>query len=783
MMMSQCGTCPGCATAGSGGIPDPGSKVDRADVDAVIALAGNPNTGKSSVFNALTGLRQHTGNWPGKTVTRAEGTYRHAGRKYLLVDLPGTYSLLSASQDEEIARDYVLFGEPDCTVVVVDATCLERNLNLVLQVLEISRRVVVCVNLMDEAESRGISVDLDGLAEALGVPVIGTCARTGRGIPDLVSHIADVASGSIPSAPISADADADGPAERAITQLAALIEQELPEQPSPRWIATRLLDGDHHVERAITGERWAMPTVRGRALSKPVVREITPAQRILDEARRLRSNVGEHLRDDLVSNLFARASAIASKCVTEGATGKQGRTRRWDRPLDRVLTSPTLGIPVMLALLAIVFWLTVTGANAPSSLLAALLIDEGGLAAWLRDWLGIESVPAWLGNSGYTLLHDFMSLVHIPTVISGFLVDGVYLGVAWVVSVMLPPMAIFFPLFTLLEDLGYLPRVAFNLDWLFRKAGAHGKQALTMSMGFGCNAAGVVACRIIESPRERLIAIITNNFVPCNGRFPTLILISSWFIAGGALSAADGQSGETGGGGEVSSFLTGSMKAAGSVSVVVLLGVLITLGISFILSQTLLKGEASAFTLELPPYRRPGILRVIYTSIMDRTLFVLARACTVAAPAGAVIWVLANVQWGGEPLAQLIAGGLDPLGRLMGLDGVVLLAYIIAIPANEIVMPTLFMIYAQQSHMIDMEGAQGFLLLQSHGWTSLTAICLMLFCLMHNPCGTTIWTIWKETRSAKWTTFAALMPVAGGILACTLVAAAVRLADGLIAAS
>ncbi|MBL1217582.1 MAG: ferrous iron transporter B [Planctomycetes bacterium] len=769
--MAQCSTCPGCAGGGGDATTNDGAWggwVDRSDCDAVVALAGNPNTGKSSVFNALTGMRQHTGNWPGKTVTRAEGMYRHGGKRYLLVDLPGTYSLLSASQDEEVARDFVLFGQPDCTVAVVDATCLERNLNLVLQILEISRNVVVCVNLMDEAESRGIDVDLEALAEALGVPVVGTSARTGRGISQLISVVADVISGEAETAPTPAQSE--GPAQRAISELAAMIRLALPDQPSPRWIATRLLDGDHNVEMAITGGRWTNPTIGGRELPDADSSVTESAQQILTTAQRLRADVGEHLRDELVSTLYAHASAIAERCVTVRTDGAAGNVRRWDRALDRVLTSPVFGVPVMLVLLGVVFWLTVTGANAPSSFLAAMLIEDGGVAGWLQEWVGIENAPGWLGHSGYTLLHDLMSLIHMPAMISGFLVDGVYLAVAWVVAVMLPPMAIFFPLFTLLEDLGYLPRVAFNLDWLFRRAGAHGKQALTMSMGFGCNAAGVVACRIIESPRERLIAIITNNFVPCNGRFPTLILISSWFIAGSTMAPGEGSEG----GGRLVSFISGSLVAAGSVSLVVLLGVLLTLAFSFVLSRTVLKGEASAFTLELPPYRRPSILRVIYTSILDRTLFVLARACLVAAPAGAVIWILANVMWDGHPLSLIIADALDPLGWLMGVDGVVLLAYLIAIPANEIVMPTLFMVYAQQGRMIEMDEAQGLMLLQSHGWSSMTAICLMLFCLIHNPCGTTIWTIWKETRSAKWTAVATFVPVVGGVIVCSLVAGVIR---------
>ncbi len=456
----------------------------------------------------------------------------------------------------------------------------------------------------------------------------------------------------------------------------------------------------------------------------------TAAERLVRRADELRRRLPPDFRDQVVTSLYAEAGRIVNRVVRT----RPGRRLSWEQRIDRLVTSPVFGLPLMLALLALVFWITIVGANYPSSLLArGLFAIEAHAAAWFEAW----GAPWWL---------------------TGFLWHGVYRGLAWVISVMLPPMAIFFPLFTILEDLGYLPRVAFNLDWLFRKAGAHGKQALTMAMGFGCNAAGVIATRVIDSPRERLIAILTNNFVPCNGRFPTLIMLASVFVAAAFPPAL------------------ASLAAAGAVVGIVLLGAVFTLIVSWGLARTVLRGEASAFTLELPPYRRPSILRILYTSIIDRTIFVLLRAMATAAPAGAVIWLLANIHAGSASLAQHVASFLDPLGHAIGLDGVILLAYIIAIPANEIVVPTMLMVYLGTGMMIELESLDQLraLLVDGHSWTLLTAVCLMLFALLHNPCGTTILTIWKETRSAKWTLLGALLPLALGFLVTFAVAQAVR---------
>jgi ferrous iron transport protein B len=468
--------------------------------------------------------------------------------------------------------------------------------------------------------------------------------------------------------------------------------------------------------------------------------KVNKKEAILSAAGNMRWEVGENLHDSLMETIYSEAAKITRNTVTR--TGEKTKFN-WDRTLDRIVTSRVWGFPLMFALLAVVFWVTIEGANVPSSMIAALLVDN--LHPWLKEIT--SSFPWWL---------------------SGVLVDGAYLALAWVISVMLPPMAIFFPVFTLLEDFGYLPRVAFNMDNLFRKAGAHGKQALTMSMGFGCNAAGVIATRIIDSPRERLIAIITNNFSLCNGRWPTQILIATIFI-----------------GGVVPAHIAG-IVSAGAVVGIAVLGIVLSLVISWSLSKTLLKGEASAFSLELPPYRPPRILQTLYTSLIDRTIFVLWRAVVFAAPAGIVIWLVCNITVGDMTIAEHFISWSNPFGLLLGLNGVILLAYIIAIPANEIVIPTILMLTVLAGNIAGAGAGSGVMfeadsaeaaasLLYAGGWTTLTGVCLMLFSLIHNPCSTTIYTIYKETGSVKWTLFSALMPVTLGFIVCFTVAQLWRL--------
>ena len=687
-----------------------------------IALAGNPNTGKSTVFNALTGLRQHTGNWPGKTVTRAEGSFSYHDQRYRIIDLPGTYSLLSTSEDEEVARDFILFGKPDVTVIVVDASRLERNLSLALQILEITDKAVLCLNLMDEARRHHITIDTRTLSRDLGIPVVATSARTKEGIADLLFAIEEVVSGKFQT---KKQTYIDLPKENAeaIAELQSALSELNPDLPNTRWLAMRLIEGDESVQKGVMAGTFSAennPEKQARVL------------RIADEYHKI---LGDTYRNDLVEAIYAEATKLINASVS---TDFSARSFRIDRAIDRVVTHKIWGFPIMFLLLAGVLWITIIGANYPSQ--------------WLSDLF-----VGWL----YPLFKNGANALHFPWWLSGFLIDGVYLATTWVISVMLPPMAIFFPLFTLLEDFGYLPRVAFNLDKLFRTAGAHGKQALTMSMGFGCNAAGVVATRIINSPREKLIAIITNNFSLCNGRWPTQILIATLFI--GAL---------------VPKQWSGTVAMLAVIGIAVL-GIVFSFLTSWLLSKTLLKGESSFFVLELPPYRPPRFFQTLYTSLIDRTIIVLWRAIVFAAPAGAVIWLICNLQIAQQPIALWLIQGLDPIGVFIGLNGVILLAYIVAIPANEIVIPTVLMLTTMvlgqtavgegAGVLMEASTSQVGVLLYAGGWTLLTAVNLMLFSLLHNPCSTTIYTIYKETHSKKWTLIATLLPVLYGIVVCFLV--------------
>ena len=590
--------------------------------------------GKSTVFNSLTGLNQHTGNWPGKTVASARGIYRYKDKPFIMVDLPGTYSLMANSAEEEAARDFVCFGKPDATVVVTDATCLERNLNLVLQTLEITDRVVVCANLIDEAKRKKIYIDSSKLSNLLGVPVIPTNARDSKGLTELMDAVYDMANGNTRVNPVRIKYD--NVIEHAIDIILPQVREIADGKINDRWVALKLLEEDA-----------TLLTSLNRHLGFNIM-ENTRLKELVGTALKYLADNGldpDRLRDKIVSGLIHTAEDICSNTVIHGSS----KYNDADRKIDRVVTSRLFGVPIMLGLLGLVLWLTITGANYPSQLLAWLLFRVEDLLTVFFDWVGM---PSW---------------VH------GILVLGVYRTLAWVISVMLPPMAIFFPLFTLLEDLGYLPRVAFNLDNFFKKACAHGKQALTMCMGFGCNAAGVIGCRIIDSPRERLIAIITNNFVPCNGRFPTLIAIITMFFAGNT---------------------AGLFRSAISTLLltgVIVLGIAMTLLVSKVLSKTILKGLPSSFALELPPYRKPQIGRVIVRSVFDRTLFVLGRAIAVAAPAGLLIWLLANINLGGISILTHCAGFLKPFARLIGLDGYILMAFILGFPANEIVIPIILM--------------------------------------------------------------------------------------------
>ncbi len=661
--------------------------------DKLIALAGNPNVGKSTIFNSLTGMKQHTGNWPGKTVSTARGYCRSGKRSYVLADLPGTYSLMADSPEEELARDFICFGGADAVLVVCDAGCLERNMNLLLQILETGRPALLCVNLMDEAKSKGIYVDLEKLEDLLGIPVVGTVARDRRSrkkLLDALDELFDSPGERQPACPTYPPA-----VEQALENLLPLAGEIA--GLSPRFVCLRLLLGEMEEQvgaelRMAAGEQREL--LAGEGISR------------------------DRLHDMLVSSLVREGEGLCSQ-VTENGERAYGPR---DRAIDRVVTGRLLGYPLMIALLALVFYLTIKGANYPSQWLSSGLFYIYDMLLELFSGFG---APAWL---------------------TGLLVEGAYKTLAWVVSVMLPPMAIFFPLFTLLEDTGYLPRIAYNLDRPFCRCSSCGRQALTMAMGFGCNAAGVVGCRIINSPRERLLAIITNSLVPCNGRFPTLIALISMFLVSGGERA-----------------LLSALVLTG----LILLAVALTLISTKLLAMSLLKGESSAFVLELPPYRRPELGKVIVRSVFDRTLFVLGRAAAVAAPAGALLWLLANIRLGQGNVLTALALALEPLGSLLGMDGAILLAFILGFPANEIVLPVAVMIYSASGSLTELGELTALRpLLEAEGWTAVTALCVILFSLCHWPCSTTLLTIRKETGSLKWTALSALLPTALGALLC-----------------
>ena len=601
------------------------------DYDYTVALAGNPNVGKSTIFNALTGLNRHTGNWTGKTVDCGGGTARINGRFFEIIDLPGTYSLNSYSEEEKAARDYLLNNKIDCVIITLDSNRLERNLSFAFEVLALGINSVVCLNLSDEAERNGVSIDTDKLSKLLGVPVIKTSAVKKKSIEGLKNEV-----------------------------YCACVERK----------------------------------------TDNIIPSINSDTRLYHQLSR----------------------QICRQCMTKS---ENNAVERRTEKLDKILTSKLTGIPIMLLLFGLLFWLTAVGANYPSELLGSLFdyIKQG--------------------------LYSLFDLLHVPVFVKGLLIDGVYTTLSWVVSVMLPPMAIFFPLFSLIEDSGYLPRIAFNLDKVFCKSGAHGKQSLTMAMGLGCNACGVTGCRIIESKNQRLIAILTNSFMPCNGRFPILIALISIFFAAGAF---------------------GSIMTAILLVLIIALCACVTLLVSKIISKVLGKSGDSGFVLELPPYRRPQLGKTLVRSILDRTVFVLGRAAAVAAPAGAVIWLCANVYIGDSSILEHITGFFDPFGRMIGLDGVVVTAFILGFPANETVIPVLIMAYRSTGVMSDFTGyGELYNILIQNGWTTVTAVCMMIMTVCHFPCSTTCLTIKKETGSIKYTLLSMLIPTVAGIAVCFIV--------------
>ena len=663
----------------------------------VVSLVGNPNTGKSSIFNTLTGLHQHTGNWSGKTVVNAYGEYKHNNIDYGIIDLPGIYSIFSRSQEEEVSREFISFAKYDVLVIVCDMTCIERNLNIFFQVLEMNEKAILCLNLYDEARDKNIQVNVKGLEKELGVPVVVTSTKEMIGIDDLKNTIQDVVedkySFNVKKIEYSNEI------EESITE----IEKELDfldKFHNKRWLSLRILDSDEYFfdfmkNHLDSNEKEKLEKLRNKYYN-------------------------EKNREYIIQRIYEVCKKVKNKYVKQ-----KGDKHLKDIKIDDIITSKKYGIPIMLGILALVLFITISLANIPSSMLSSMFTFLEGKLSQLLLFLKFP-----------VFLHDMI-------------VYGLFRVTGWVVSVMLPPMAIFFPMFTFLEDLGYLPRVAFNMDHLFKKSGCHGKQCLTMCMGFGCNCAGIIGTRIIESKRERLIAIITNNFVPCNGRFPTMIVLSSIFFS------------------VTTSGLFNSVITALVVTTIVIIGVAVTLLISSLLSKTLLKGQPSSFTLELPPYRKPKLKTILYTSLIDRTVFVLGRAVMIAAPFGIVIWILANIYINNVSIIGYIIAFLNPIGKLIGLDGTILSSFILGIPANEIVMPIMLMSYLSTGKLVDFDTVNSLgIILRDNGWTIITAINTMLFSLLHFPCSTALWTIKKETGSKKWTFIAFIIPTIIAFVVC-----------------
>jgi ferrous iron transport protein B len=670
-----------------------------------IALSGNPNVGKSTVFNALTGLKQHTGNWTGKTVDIASGEYEYKEKIYTIIDVPGTYSLTPHSKEECVSRDFLCFSEYDKILVVCDATSLERNLYFIEQVKELEKEIVVAVNLLDEAKKKGISINLDLLSYELGVTVIGLEARNNIGIEELKCVLSGKSKKQIK--PIKYQKEVEDALEIVFSTIFKYNFDGL----SKRWLSLRLLDGDNEFFKSL------------KEYMGYDIRENVSVMKSVDKAYNYLNEKGidkEELSELITECLYNKAENIIEKVVLCCETKKDCR----DLKIDKFITGKGTSYLVLLLTLFSIFYITIVGANIPSELLMKTF------------------------NFFEVYIYNMLNNLGVSVFINDMLVLGGFRVLGWVVSVMLPPMAIFFPLFTILEDLGFLPRIAYVLDSKFQKANSSGKQSLTICMGYGCNCVGVTGARIIDSKRERLVAILTNSLTPCNGRFPAIIkLISIFFVVGVPLGNTI-----------LSSLL---------LSAVIVISIMVTLILSNLLSKTVLKGEKSHYILELPPYRKPQFTKVITRSVLERTLSVLGRAVVVAFPAGIVIWLLLNLSE--KAIINNLVSFLSPLGNVMGLDGKILTSFLLGLPANEIVLPICLMLYSEGNELVSIESREVIAeILVNNFWTIKTAVSFILFSLFHFPCATTLITIYKETKSAKWLFLSFLLPTLTGVVICTI---------------
>lgn len=671
--------------------------------EKTITLIGNPNVGKSTIFNALTGLNQHTGNWPGKTVEIAYGNFTYNNKTYKITDLPGTYSLFSSSKEEEIASDFICFSKSDLIILVLDSTMLERNLNLATQIIEANKNVLICLNLIDEAKKKNIKINDKLLSQKLKTPVIKMSANDKKSIKKLLNEI-------------------DKQIDKKVNDNIIHYSQKIEDIINKMNITLK-----KYSNNKLNNFRFYSIKIleQNKNFNKKIYKYLKIDEKNYKKIDEVINNCINYLKENdiidyqeyIISSIIKNNNNLYNEIVTN---------EEYKIPkIDKILTSKIFGIPIMILFLGLILWITIKGANYPSEILSNLLFK-------IND-----------------LISNFLININTPTIIHDILINGILKTLAWVISVMLPPMAIFFPLFTLLEDCGFLPRIAFNLDKLFSKAKCHGKQALSMCMGLGCNACGVVGTRIIDSPRERLIAILTNSLVPCNGRFPSLIAIITMFFITGSFS---------------------TIKSSLILTITLILSIIMTLIISKILSSTILKGMPSSFVLEMPPYRKPQILKTITRSIFDRTLFVLARAISVAAPAGLIIWLMSNINISGESILSICTSFLDPFAMQFGLDGTILMAFILGFPANEIVIPIIIMSYIGNTSLTDYNNLLELkTLLVSNGWTIKTAICMIIFTLFHFPCSTTILTIKKETNNKLWTLLAFIIPTITGLVLCFII--------------